>query len=154
MKEVQVPLINDADIAKVLLVDGPLLVFCKLGRPHERLIVFCKTDKENFLAGTEESKVFLRVLVLVLDGLQVLKVLVPFGNLMLQFFISIFHDNELLVEEDVLVIRNRESERHETHDTESRDDGHLLRNGGDFVVAHEREYTASALLALSGMLTI
>lgn len=64
---------------------------------------------------------------------------------MVESVIALLHFLQLFVEEDVLVIRKRKTERHQSDHAQSDDDRHLLRDRRDFFVrGHGGQYNTVA----------
>ncbi len=152
MEEVQLPVIDHTNVAQVFLVNCGFFLRRVLVHGIERNGLRRSADVEYFFTRSEEIEIFLCILVFVLRRLSVPEFHVATHDIVTELVIALLHHNQLLIEEDVLVIRQCQAERHQTDDDETAHNDHPLRNGGDVVVLHGMSiYSSEVKIFCSGI---
>ena len=136
VEEKEFPLVNDADVPQIFLEQRLPVLIRQLMAGIETSGLNFRAENKDLFTRLEKAEILLRVLVFILRGFQVLELAIPLADFSLQLAVALLHRGELPIEEDVLVVRERETEGHEADDAQTDDDGHLLRYGRDFAVGH------------------
>ena len=138
MEEEQIPLLEHRHLLQnfdVCSVFARMVETLRL-RCGKRIDIRLRDD-DHLFAGIYFIQIFLRVFVFELRGLIVSEIAVSLFDGCGNFVVFILHGDERLIEQNISVIRQSQTECHESHDGEPDDDCQLFADRFDvFLVGH------------------